>query len=625
MTRLFGTDGVRGLANADLTAELALDLSVCAAHVLADRGEFAGHRPLAVVGRDTRISGQFLEAAVVAGLASAGVDVLLLGVLPTPGVAYMTDKLGADLGVMLSASHNPMPDNGIKFLARGGHKLDDAIEIAIERRMGEPWERPTGGSVGRVSTYETAVEEYAAHLESTISHPLVGLKVVLDCAEGAAHAAGPRALEDAGATVIAIHADPDGLNINDNCGSTHLGDLQKAVVEHGAHAGFALDGDADRCLAVDADGNVVDGDQLLAILSLSLLEQGRLAKDTVVATVMSNLGFVQAMRAGGVGVRQTKVGDRYVLEAMKVSGYNLGGEQSGHVILSDHATTGDGILTTLHVMERMATTGRSLADLASVMSRLPQVLLNVSGVDKSRADEDAVLAAAVAEEEAVLGERGRILLRPSGTEPIVRVMVEAPTEDEAEGVASRLADVVRTPALASVTTDPRPGPEEHEPEHRGWLSLGDVAFGIGIGLVLAVVLAVLTPGTRAHLLGGTDQRETTVVSVHEGPRPGEDDRTLTSYELRWSEGDDVRTATFRRSGPPEREVGDTWTLWVSPDGSSVEASSPLSTWLWLGIGMPAFVLVIGALVRWRGRVMARASIREADRIEAARRRRASRS
>lgn len=444
MTRLFGTDGVRGLANADLTAELALDLSVCAAHVLADRGEFAGHRPLAVVGRDTRISGQFLEAAVVAGLASAGVDVLLLGVLPTPGVAYMTDKLGADLGVMLSASHNPMPDNGIKFLARGGHKLDDAIEISIERRMDEPWERPTGGSVGRVRAYETAVEEYAAHLESTISHPLVGLKVVLDCAEGAAYAAGPRALEDAGATVIAIHADPDGLNINDNCGSTHLGDLQKAVVEHGAHAGFALDGDADRCLAVDAEGNVVDGDQLLAILSLSLLEQGRLAKDTVVATVMSNLGFVQAMRAGGVGVRQTKVGDRYVLEAMKVSGYNLGGEQSGHVILSDHATTGDGILTTLHVMERMATTGRSLADLASVMSRLPQVLLNVSGVDKSRADEDAVLAAAVAEEEAVLGERGRILLRPSGTEPIVRVMVEAPTEDEAEGVASRLADVVRT-------------------------------------------------------------------------------------------------------------------------------------------------------------------------------------
>ncbi len=443
MTRLFGTDGVRGLANADLTAELALDLSVCAAHVLADRGEFEGHRPLAVVGRDTRISGQFLEAAVVAGLASAGVDVLLLGVLPTPGVAYMTERLGADLGVMLSASHNPMPDNGIKFLARGGHKLDDAIEIAIERRMGEPWERPTGGDVGRVTSYDSAVEEYAAHLESTITHPLVGLKVVLDCAEGAAHAAGPRALEDAGATVIAIHADPDGLNINDNCGSTHLESLQAAVVEHGAHAGFALDGDADRCLAVDAEGNVVDGDQLLAILALSLRDKGRLVKDTVVATVMSNLGFVQALRANGVGVRQTKVGDRYVLEAMKISGYSLGGEQSGHVIMSDHATTGDGILTTLHVMERMATTGRSLAELASVMTRLPQVLLNVRDVDKTRADEDAVLAAAVAEEEAVLGDRGRILLRPSGTEPIVRVMVEAPTHDEAEGVATRLADVVR--------------------------------------------------------------------------------------------------------------------------------------------------------------------------------------
>ncbi len=444
MGRLFGTDGVRGVANGDLTAEIALDLSVAAAHVLGEAGAFAGgRRPRALVGRDPRASGEFLEAAVVAGLASAGVDVVRVGVVPTPGVAYLVAATGADLGVMLSASHNPMPDNGIKFLARGGHKLDDAIEIAIERRMGEPWERPTGGDVGRVEVYGTAVEEYAAHLESTITHPLVGLKVILDCAEGAAHAAGPRALEDAGATVIAIHADPDGLNINDNCGSTHLGSLQAAVLEHGAHAGFALDGDADRCLAVDADGQVVDGDQLLAILALSLRDKGRLAKDTVVATVMSNLGFVQAMRANDVGVRQTKVGDRYVLEAMKVSGYSLGGEQSGHVILSDHATTGDGILTTLHVMERMATTGKSLAELASVMTRLPQVLLNVPGVDKSRADDDAVLAAAVAEEEAALGDRGRILLRPSGTEPIVRVMVEAPTQDEASAVASRLADVVK--------------------------------------------------------------------------------------------------------------------------------------------------------------------------------------
>jgi phosphoglucosamine mutase len=443
--RLFGTDGVRGLANDTLTAELALDLAVSAAHVLADRGELRtnGVRPFAVVGRDPRISGQFLEAAVVAGLASAGLDVVLLGVLPTPGVAYLTDTLGADLGVMISASHNAMPDNGIKFLARGGRKLDDAIEQAIERHLREEWKRPTGGGVGTVRQHPTAVEEYAAHLVRTIDHPLVGLKVVVDCAEGAASAAGPKALTDAGAEVVAIHASPDGVNINDGCGSTHLEPLRRAVRQHHAHVGFAFDGDADRCLAVDAAGEVVDGDQILAILALAMKEQGRLAKETVVTTVMSNLGFVQAMRANGVGVRQTKVGDRYVLEAMVVSGYTLGGEQSGHVIMSDHATTGDGILTALHVLERMVTTGQSLESLASVMTRLPQVLVNVSGVDKSRADEDAVLAAAVAEEEAALGDRGRILLRPSGTEPLVRVMVEAPSADEAGAVADRLAAVVR--------------------------------------------------------------------------------------------------------------------------------------------------------------------------------------
>ena len=443
-TRLFGTDGVRGLANGDLTAELALDLSVAAAHVLADRGVFEGHRPFAVVGRDTRISGEFLESAVVAGLASAGVDVLLLGVLPTPGVAHLTGTLGADLGVMLSASHNPMPDNGIKFLARGGKKLDDAIEIAIEQRMREPWDRPRGGDVGRVRPYAQAVDDYVTHLIGSIDHPLVGLKVVLDCAEGAASEPGPRALTGAGAEVVAIHASPDGLNINDGCGSTHLESLQEAVLREGAAVGFGLDGDSDRCLAVDHEGTVVDGDQILAILAQSMQERGRLAKDTVVATVMSNLGFVHAMREAGIGVRQTKVGDRYVLEAMNISGYSLGGEQSGHVIMSDHATTGDGILTALAVLERMATTGRSLRDLAAVMTRLPQVLVNVPDVDKSRADDDAVVAAAVAEEEAMLAGQGRILLRPSGTEPIVRVMVEAPTEEQAGGVARRLADVVRT-------------------------------------------------------------------------------------------------------------------------------------------------------------------------------------
>src|SRR3954447_24817632 len=446
MGRLFGTDGVRGLANASLTAELTLDLSVAAAHVLGEAGAFRlseGRRPVAVVGRDTRISGQFLEAAVVAGLASAGVDVQLLGVVPTPGVAYLTDSLKADLGVVLSASHNPMPDNGIKFLARGGVKLDDAIETAIEKRLREPWDRPTGAGVGRVTTYDAAVTDYAGHLVATVDGSLSGIKVVLDCAHGAASVAGPLALREAGAEVIAICAEPDGLNINDGCGSTHLGKLQAAVVEHGADAGFALDGDADRCLAVDHEGNDVDGDQIMAILAIGMAEAGHLPKNTVVATVMSNLGFVQAMKAAGIGVRQTKVGDRYVLEAMRVSGYSLGGEQSGHVIMREYATTGDGILTALHVLERMAATGQSLQSLASVVTRLPQVLVNVPDVDKARADEDPVLAAAVAEEEAALGESGRILLRPSGTEALVRVMVEAATQAEAQAVAERLADVVK--------------------------------------------------------------------------------------------------------------------------------------------------------------------------------------
>lgn len=446
--RLFGTDGVRGLANGHLTAELALDLSVAAAHVLGEAGVFKdsvdhGRRPVAVVGRDTRISGEFLEAAVVAGLASAGVDVLLLGVLPTPGVAYLTGALDADLGVMLSASHNPMPDNGIKFLARGGVKLDDAIEAAIEKRLREPWDRPTGGGVGRVTTYDDAVPDYVKHLVGTLSNSLDGIKVVLDCAHGAAFEAGPKALRDAGANVVAICVDPDGLNINDGCGSTHLEVLQKAVLAHGADLGFAVDGDADRCLAVDHEGNIVDGDQILAILALAMRDAGTLKSDTVVATVMSNLGFVQALRGERVDVRQTKVGDRYVLEEMKAGGYSLGGEQSGHVIMSDFATTGDGVLTALHVLSRMAEKKASLATLADVMTRLPQILVNVPDVDKARADDDVVLAAAVAEAEAELGESGRVLLRSSGTEPLVRVMVEAATAEQAGAVANRLASVVR--------------------------------------------------------------------------------------------------------------------------------------------------------------------------------------
>lgn len=441
MGRLFGTDGVRGQANGLLTAPLALDLSVAAARVLVDRGEYAGKRPLAVVGRDTRISGQFLEHAVVAGLASAGVDVVRVRVVPTPGVAFLTDALGADVGVVISASHNPMPDNGIKFLARGGVKLDDAIEAAIEERMGQPWQPPTGGEVGRVTPYATPIQEYVAHLVAT-TKPLSGLKVVLDCAHGAASVAGPLALAEAGATVIAINAEPDGLNINDGCGSTHLGPLQAAVLEHGADAGFALDGDADRCLAVDAAGQVVDGDQIMGILALGLRDAGRLADDTLVVTVMSNLGLLRAMAEHGVTVRQTAVGDRYVLEDMNAHGYLLGGEQSGHVIQREFATTGDGILTALHVLERMVVTGESLASLASVMTRFPQVLVNVPGVDRTRTDDPA-LVAAVAAEEAALGDDGRVLLRPSGTEQLVRVMVEAETQERASAVAERLANVVR--------------------------------------------------------------------------------------------------------------------------------------------------------------------------------------
>jgi len=438
--RLFGTDGVRGLANATLTAELTLALSVAAAHVLGEAGVFSGHRPRAVVGRDPRISGQFLEAAVVAGLASAGVDVLLLGVIPTPGAAYLTKSLDVDLGVMISASHNPMPDNGVKFFARGGVKLDDAIEAAIEKRLREPWDRPTGAGIGRVSTYDAALADYTAHLDGTLTRPLDGVHVVLDCANGAAYQAAPKALADAGARVTAINAEPDGVNINEDCGSTHLGGLRAAVLEHGADAGFALDGDADRCLAVDHEGSVVDGDQILAILALAMRERGHLSEDTVVATVMSNLGFVQALRREAITIEQTKVGDRYVLEAMNAAGYSLGGEQSGHVIMSRYATTGDGILTALHVLQQMAATGSSLKELAAVMTRLPQVLVNVDHVDKHRVDDDAPLAAAVAEAEAELADTGRVLLRPSGTEDLVRVMVEAADEDRARAVAERLAE-----------------------------------------------------------------------------------------------------------------------------------------------------------------------------------------
>ena len=443
MGSLFGTDGVRGLANRDLTAELAVDLAVAAAHVLGDVGAFEGHRPRAVVGRDPRASGEFLEAAVVAGLASAGVDVTVLGVVPTPAVAYLTDALGADLGVMISASHNPMPDNGIKFFARGGVKLDDAIEEQIEARLGEPWERPMGEGVGRITHDGLTTAVYVDHLLSTITTPLTGLRVVVDCANGAASVIAPEVYRRAGADVVAIHADPDGININDACGSTHLDDLIAAVRAHRADVGIAHDGDADRCLAITAEGEVVNGDHLLAILALSLRERSALASNTVVTTVMANLGFKLAMQAQGIEVVETAVGDRYVLEAMRAEGFVLGGEQSGHVILADHAMTGDGVLTALHVLEQMARTGQSLAALSSVVQTLPQVLINVAGVAKDRLPAADTVHALVAAVEVELAGQGRVLLRPSGTEPVVRVMVEAATQEQAQSAAERIADAVR--------------------------------------------------------------------------------------------------------------------------------------------------------------------------------------
>lgn len=445
MGRLFGTDGVRGLANRDVTAELALDLSVAAAHVLAARGEFEGHRPRAVVGRDPRASGEFLSAAVSAGLASAGVDVVDVGVLPTPAVAFLTGALDVDLGVMLSASHNPMPDNGIKFFARGGHKLDDEIEDQIEARVREPWERPTGAAVGRIAADTGgAGERYVTHLVGTLPTRLDGLRVVVDCANGAASEVGPMALRAAGADVVVINASPDGRNINEQCGSTHPEQLQAAVVAARADLGVAFDGDADRCLAVDGEGRLVDGDQIMGVLAVALKERGHLAQDTLVTTVMSNLGLQLAMADAGVRTVQTAVGDRYVLEEMRANGYSLGGEQSGHLILAAHGTTGDGTLTALQLASRVAQTGRSLADLASSVQRLPQVLLNVTGVDRTRAADDDGVRSAVQEAEAELGRSGRVLLRPSGTEPVVRVMVEAAEQAHAEQVAQRLAGVVRS-------------------------------------------------------------------------------------------------------------------------------------------------------------------------------------
>ena len=445
MSRLFGTDGVRGLANRDITAKLALQLSVAGSRVLARdwKGE---KRPFAVVGRDTRVSGEFLSAALSAGIASTGVDVLDAGMLPTPGIAQVVKDTGAAFGVVISASHNPMPDNGIKFFAAGGTKLDDAVEDEILEIFDQDWDRPTGSAVGRISRYPAAADEYTEHLVRCVDaenvRPLSGLKVVVDCAHGAASIVGPAALRQAGAEVIVSAAEPDGFNINDGVGSTHLEPLQRLVVETQSDLGVAFDGDADRCLAVDSLGRVVNGDQVMGILAIGLKELGELRGNTLVTTVMSNLGLTQVMGKYGIKTVQTAVGDRYVLERMIADGYALGGEQSGHVLMLDHGTTGDGVQTALHLMKRMADAKRTLADLAAEIPQLPQALVNVKGVDKNNVDHPQV-AAEVAAVEAELADTGRVLLRASGTEPLIRVMVEAATEDAATAQAERLAASVK--------------------------------------------------------------------------------------------------------------------------------------------------------------------------------------
>ncbi|WP_336658858.1 phosphoglucosamine mutase [Leucobacter sp. USHLN153] len=443
MGRLFGTDGVRGLAGVDVTAELALGLARAAALVLGRSARGESRRAVAVVARDPRVSGEFIAAAVSAGLASAGVDVLDAGVIPTPAAAYLVADTGADFGVMVSASHNPAPDNGIKFFAEGGRKLPDDVEDEIEAAMETANVAVTGRQVGRIRRFADAEDRYLVHLLGTLEGlRLDGLHVVLDCAHGAAAGISPDVFTDAGAQVTVIGNDPDGFNINDGVGSTHLEPLAAAVLEHGADLGIAHDGDADRCLAIDATGTVVDGDKIMAILAISMSRREKLERNTLVATVMSNLGLKLAMAEHGIEMVETGVGDRYVLEAINAEGYSLGGEQSGHVIMSEHATTGDGILTGLHLAAEMVRSGRSLAELAECMTVYPQVLVNVRGVDRAGVHGDDTLKQAVSAAEETLAGKGRVLLRPSGTEPVVRVMVEAEHVDQAQRIADELASVV---------------------------------------------------------------------------------------------------------------------------------------------------------------------------------------
>ena len=440
MPGLFGTDGIRGVANAELTPEFTVGLGRAVVRTLREEGRA---RPHIVVGRDPRASGEMLEAALVAGITSAGGDVTAVGVLPTPAVAFLTVGLGADSGAMISASHNPVADNGIKFFGHDGYKLTDAEEDRVEELLQRLYsDRPVGVDIGRLRERHDLLDRYVDHLASTVAEPLDGLRVVIDCANGSASPVGPTLLKRLGCDVIAINASPDGLNINDGCGSTYPDVVAAAVVEHGADIGLTHDGDADRLIAADHTGNVVDGDTILAILAQRLHRETGLR--SVVTTVMTNMGFKQAMRGMGIDVVETKVGDRYVLEAMRAGGHPIGGEQSGHVILLEHSTSGDGVLTAVQLLEALAVAKQPLAELATVMRRLPQVLVNVAQVDRERLKGAAAIWQAVADEERALDGSGRVLVRASGTEPLVRVMVEADSQERANEVAQRLAKVCAT-------------------------------------------------------------------------------------------------------------------------------------------------------------------------------------
>ena len=449
MARLFGTDGVRGVANEELTPLLAMQLGQAGAYVLTKENE---HKPTIMVGCDTRISGDMLANALMAGACSVGANCVYVGVIPTPAVAYLTKKYKVDAGVVISASHNPVEFNGIKFFDGNGYKLPDALEDEIEELIRKDMQGikfPIGSSVGKVKYRTDAREEYINHAMRAVNVNLSGLKIVADTAEGAAFYTSIETFRELGAEVVAIHNNPDGTNINANCGSTHMSELQARVVYEKAQVGLAFDGDADRLLAVEENGKIVDGDQIMAIVGNYLLEQGRLKKDTIVATVMSNLGFFLMAEKNGIHTEQTKVGDRYVLERMKEIGASLGGEQSGHIIFLDENTTGDGLLSALHLLEVMVETGKPLSELAKVMEVLPQALVNASVPNHKKESymEYPEIAEAIAKLDAKFAGEGRVLIRPSGTEPLVRVMIEGKDQALIESEARKLAELIQNVML----------------------------------------------------------------------------------------------------------------------------------------------------------------------------------